>query len=190
MLGRRGALGGASSGVLLLCTGKDPVARAEASPPLSSAPSGGELALKSGHVRACRGGNPNCVSTFSRGEDTRVPPWRYDGSLGDASEALVQLVPAEWEGAELVESKRLPDGSYLAFQGPGPFGMDDLEVILRPGQGGGDGEADGTTGVASFRCEARDTVFLYPIQTPVSALGAQRKRMERLRERLGWTSFA
>ena len=184
--GRREALSLAS---ITFCMGnRSSVVWAQGENAHSSLPSsGGETALRSGHVQACRGGNPNCISTFSKGEENRASPWRYDGSLSDAADALVQLVPSEWEGAELVESKRLPDGSYLAFQGPGPFGTDDLEIILRSGSTGIDSTfTDGGTGVLSFRCEARDIIFLYPIQTPLSALGAERNRMERIRLALGW----
>jgi hypothetical protein len=55
----------------------------------------------------------------------------------------------------------------------GQFGRDLIEFLIKKD-------------VVTYRSIAEKVIFVYPFTTPVSDLDAQRKRMEQLRQEIGW----
>jgi hypothetical protein len=55
----------------------------------------------------------------------------------------------------------------------GRFGRDLIEFLVKKD-------------VVTYRSIAEKVIFVYPFTTPVSDLDAQRKRMEQLRQEIGW----
>lgn len=126
----------------------------------------------------CRA-DQNCVSSTSvRNPSKFTPPWSFAPETDDPSSAwrsLQQAVASE-SGARIVEddggTRMRAECSYSA----GPLrGVDDVEFQMRP--------ADKVVAVRSC---GRDTTYVYPVQAPLGDLGRNRKRLARIRERLGW----
>ncbi|CEL91995.1 unnamed protein product [Vitrella brassicaformis CCMP3155] len=137
--------------------------------------------LKDGRLRECRA-TQNCVSSSAvRVPERYVPPWSYEGSFEDrqsdpraAWNKLVQTVTF-WPEATVkrVDDERL----YLRAEVPSfiPGGYDDIEFLMKP---------DLKLCLASSR--SRDTIFVFPFTTPLGDNDSNRKRLEEIRQVLGW----
>lgn len=93
-------------------------------------------------------------------------------------------------GAEKRDSESLKDGSeYVRFQISGKFEVpDEVEFLVRPtGPGDRNWEGDRDQGLlVTYRSCAGTVKYVYPFLTPIPDGGLQSKRLQRLREELGW----
>eukprot|EP00667_Euglena_gracilis_P016638 EG_transcript_17434 len=122
----------------------------------------------------------NCVSSSSVRSPTQFkPPWDYAIQTTDAAEAFATLQAAVLEepGAVIVEADA--QRYYLHATAPSrvpPSSLDDLEFLLYP-----------KDQLVVHRVATRKSVFVYPLQSIVSDGGAADARLNRIRDRLGWT---
>ena len=128
----------------------------------------------------------NGISTSAvRSPSKFSAPWDYVPETFEADVAWKSLKIAitELEGARIVEEKMEPQVSfYLHATAPSsvpPGSIDDIEFVLNT-----------DTKVVFFRSVTRDTVFLYPLQQPLSDRGANLKRLESIRKSLGWSRLS
>ncbi|CAM9515886.1 unnamed protein product [Chrysoparadoxa australica] len=130
----------------------------------------------------CRS-SENCVSTSSvKSPDKFASPWNYGPQTTSSSEAYDALVSAikAMPGAQLRDLS--PGLLYLrvAFPSTVPPGSEDIvEFVLRA-----------EDNVVLFRSATRDSVFVYPLQQPLSDQNSNRERLEQIRTGLGWASLS
>ncbi|PNW70316.1 hypothetical protein CHLRE_17g714900v5 [Chlamydomonas reinhardtii] len=141
-----------------------------------------------GTIRACQGNvNPNCVSTASTNE-LYTPAWRAPTRTAkEAADVLERTVLARFPEWELVRSEEFEFGQYRAFTAPSLFGKDVMEFLIKDesvNNRNWEGDRDGP--FVTYRSLAGSVKYIWPIQQPVSDLGAQKTRMGELREALGW----
>jgi len=120
----------------------------------------------------------NGVSTSAiRNPSAYMPPWSYLTETSDSAKAwksLTAAVQALDPQVHVVDQTDTYLHATVPTQPPGS-GLDDLEFVLRP--------ADN---LVLFRSASQTAVFVYPLTQPVSDRSSNRKRMEQLRNALGW----
>lgn len=133
-------------------------------------------------IRKCNGAaQPNCVSTSST---TRLyaPPFTATNTdtVAQAMEEFDIAIKSIDPGVSLVDSEdNLPlGGMYRRYSVPSPLSeIDYVEVLIT---------ASETEPTVFYKSQASKTTYIWPIQQPIGDFDAQKKRMARLRQSLGW----
>lgn len=133
-------------------------------------------------IRKCdAGAQPNCVSTSS-GTTLYAPPFLAEcaasppAAMDDFDAALKRIYdPSKVELVDSISNVKGDGGLYRRYAVPSALvDKDYVEILI-----------DENLQVF-YRSQGSSTKYIWPIQQPVSDLGAQRKRMAMLRETLGW----
>ena len=152
-----------------------------------------EFGLANNRIRACPPEH-NCVSTSARAAEQYASAWTAPSYLSakDASEALIDAALDLGEDVRLIERQVIEGfGIYLRFACAGALGEDCVEFLVKQDvvdDRAWDGDAENGP-LVLFRSFALDVKYVYPFMTPVSDLGAQGKRMEKIRAALGWKTL-
>lgn len=150
-----------------------------------------------GTVQSCQL-NPNCISTASTNE-SYGPAWRSDESEPNQSARVLKsaiLASSELDPIFL-DQRALGDRAiYLSFTFPPPPGWgpsrDLVEFIIKPDLPASNASrvnaADGNdTGcLVTYRGVAGNVKYLYPWTTPLTDFKTQERRLEKIRQMVGW----
>ena len=129
----------------------------------------------------------NGVSTSAVKNPSRfASPWNYSTETDQASKAFSSLQAALLKVEPAVEI----DTIDMNFRSSGYYylhatvstpatGTDDIEFIIRP-----------EDRLALFRSASRTSVFVYPLTQPVTDGLRNKKRMEKIRDELGWQDLS
>jgi len=191
---RRAAAAVAAAGLVVLASGMNSHALAESVDFGMAAKGSAEyygFGIQRGRLLPCPSGtNPNCVSTSSKTPDQYGAAWT--APFVSSQEAAVEIaaiaksaLPPE---SQIKESTQLDNGEYyLRYSTPGKFGTDYFEFLIRAeGVGNRNWSGDDDGGLLVTYRSIGNVQYLYPFQTPISDGFAQRKRMETIRQALGW----
>lgn len=146
-----------------------------------------------GRLRKCPS-TFNCVSTSSTGGAPEQYGVAWTASTATLDDAVAQITAAVFRAcpdARRVESFATDQGNrYLRFATAGKLGEDNVEILIK-NEGLGDRGWEGDQGrerewLVTYRSLATTVKYVYPFMTPVSDLGEQKKRMERIRSEVGW----
>lgn len=105
------------------------------------------------------------------------PPWTYLTETSDATVAWKSLQRAIVEAGATLElvTDRYIHATAPTVSPPGLTSVDDLEFLLRPDDR-----------VVLYRSVSRSAIFVYPLTQPVSDQNSNLKRLEKIRNNLGW----
>eukprot|EP00903_Cladosiphon_okamuranus_P006941 g6755.t1 len=136
---------------------------------------------RNGRLLGCSS-SENCLSTSA----VKVPgklgsPWEYSRQTSDADRAFASLVEAVKDTAEVTLKTIDAKGYYILAEFPSkvpPGSVDSVEFLVKP-----------EDQIVLYRSVSRDTLFLYPLQQPVSDQGKIKERLEGIRKDLGWSMY-
>lgn len=135
----------------------------------------------------------NGVSTSAiRNPAAYMAPWSYLPETSNANTAWESLMAAlqQQQSPPLQLDRDVRTDTYYYLhatiptpqQPPGSGGVmlvDDVEFVLRPDEN-----------LVLFRSASRTSIFVYPLLQPVSDRQSHRKRLQALRQRLGWSELS
>ncbi|CAN0153853.1 unnamed protein product [Ectocarpus sp. 4 AP-2014] len=136
---------------------------------------------RNGRLLGCSS-SENCLSTSA----VKVPgklgsPWEYAMRTDDADTAFASLVHAVERLSEATMKIVDREGHYILAEFPSkvpPGSVDSVEFLVKP-----------EDQIVLYRSVSRDTLFLYPLQQPVSDQGKIKERLEGIRKDLGWNMY-
>lgn len=140
----------------------------------------GDLMGTSGRLKSISS-TQNGVSTSAiRNPGAYMAPWSYITETSDATKAWISLTKAvtALPGCQLVTLTDTYMHATVPTIVPLNGGLDDIEFVLRP-----------EDRLVLFRSASQTSVFVYPLTQPLSDRESNRKRMDRLRDTLGWQEF-
>eukprot|EP00892_Ulva_mutabilis_P007509 jgi/Ulvmu1/512/UM001_0520.1 len=183
------AISAGIAAVVLLGFQPGPAAAAPMSTPFTEAQSI-PFGLHQGRIAACPGAvNPNCVSTSST-NTMYAPAWRAEvSSLDAALQDLDAAILGGFKGAYKLSEKQTPSGYYVSYSVPGKFRdkPDTVELLIKPeGVQNRQWEGDREGAAIFYRSIAGDVKYIWPLTQPVTDLDTQKKRMQQIRQTLGW----
>lgn len=121
----------------------------------------------------------NCVATSSTTSPSKsATPWQFAAEPDAAWDALLAAVRARAEVVAMDSGTSPTARRYLRAEVASvtpPGSIDVLEFLLDP-----------VERTVFYRSATRDTYFVYPLQTPISDNGTNRKRLDGIRAALGW----
>jgi hypothetical protein len=135
-----------------------------------------KLGLVDGRLRGCQA-NENCFSSSAVAARKYSPPWSY--TQDDESAWTILKAAIESEGLKILKADttsryilaaekdvpKQPAGASLFY-----------EFLLRPDDK-----------IVLYRALVDKTVFIYPLQQPVTDFGALQKRLKAVQFRTGWS---
>ncbi|PNH05692.1 hypothetical protein TSOC_008026 [Tetrabaena socialis] len=122
------------------------------------------------------------------GTELYAPAWRANARTAkeaaqDIETTVFSLYP-EWS---LVQTQTYDFGEYRAFTAPSMFGQDVLEFLVKDESvNNRNWEGDREGPFVTYRSLAGSVKYVWPIQQPLSDFGAQKTRLQELRDKLGW----
>jgi len=136
------------------------------------------LGLQKGRLRGCAA-TENCFSSSAIAAEKYLPPWSYSFRNTPTEDAWKELqVGVETQGLKILQLR--PDQHYiLAAQkatSRQPAGASNFyEFLLRP-----------EDALVLTRAVVDKTVYVYPLQQPVTDFGLLRAKLDDVRSSLGW----
>lgn len=136
---------------------------------------------RDGRLLGCSS-SENCLSTSA----VRIPaklgsPWEYAPQTHDADRAFASLVRTVEDTAGATMKTIDTKTHYLLAQFPSkvpPGGVDFVEFLVKS-----------EDQIVLYRSVSRDTLYVYPLQQPVSDQGQIKERLEGIRKELGWGMY-
>ena len=144
-----------------------------------------QLGLVEGRLRSCQA-NENCFSTSSKSASKYLTPWQYEFSSISAESSQSTLEDKVWDtlkasvkenGLKILQDKNDNGQRYLLAAelgsdvGKQPQGSSLFyEFTLKP-----------TDKLILYRSVVDKTIFVYPLQQPVSDFGALQSKLEAIR---------
>jgi len=139
-------------------------------------------------VRGCQA-NENCFSTAATAAGKRVSPWLFKQSAQDA--ALILTDALKLEGLKVLQSKQLDSESKSESESVMRFYLLAAEKNV-PKQPSGASIfyefliKQGDPNVILYRTVIDKTIFVYPLQQPVSDFDYLKPKLEAIRSRTGF----
>lgn len=141
-----------------------------------------KLGLVKGRLRGCDA-NENCISTSAKSASKYSPPWTYNFLLEkdptyDPWEPLITAILSE--GLTIIKADK-PTHYILAGETNVPNQPSGAslfyEFLVRDGKG---------DKIILYRAVVDKTIFVYPLQQPISDFGALSKKLQSVLNEAGW----
>ncbi|CAM9671510.1 unnamed protein product [Choristocarpus tenellus] len=136
---------------------------------------------RNGRLYVCRS-SENCISTSSLKTPSKFgSPWDYSKATTDADKAFSSLVATIEDLSDVTLREINTNSRYLRAEFPSkvpPDGVDDVEFLVKP-----------MDNMVVYRAASRTTIFVYPMQQPLSDQGRLKDRLEGIRRALDWDMY-
>ncbi|WOK97438.1 thylakoid lumenal 17.9 kDa protein, chloroplastic [Canna indica] len=132
-----------------------------------------QLGLENGKIRPCPSTNPGCISTNPNSSSFAFPWMIPDNYSENVIQNLRDAILKTQKNVKFKVDEETPNGHYLQAEVDGGFERDFMEFLVK-------------TDVVTFRSMATKVTYIYPFTTAVGDSKGQVKRVNRIREELGW----